>query len=105
MEQKTLFSEFEVEVKKIEIGGKEFLGLKIEFEGAPLLIIKGKRMLLSCAYLNHVALERMGNAACIVSGVRSFEDLLNAEIKIFTSKALEMGVKPGMKGVNALLLD
>lgn len=42
-------------------------------------------------------MEKLGNAACIVKGVRTFEDLLNAEIKEATSKALELGARKEMK--------
>ncbi|MBO8181767.1 MAG: DUF1805 domain-containing protein [Archaeoglobus sp.] len=99
---KTLFSKSGVEVASLEIEGKEVLGIKIDLEGAPLLIMKGERILVGCAYLNPEILEKMGNAACIVSGVRNFEDVLNAKIKVATSKALEMGAKPGMKARDVL---
>jgi uncharacterized protein YunC (DUF1805 family) len=49
-----------------------------------------------CGYLNGDVAERIGLAAAIVSGVSSFDDVLNAEIKIATSKAKELGVEPGM---------
>jgi uncharacterized protein YunC (DUF1805 family) len=49
-----------------------------------------------CGYLNGEVAERVGLAAAIVSGVNSFEDVLNAQIKTATSKAKELGVGPGM---------
>ena len=105
MEQKILFSKGGIEVAKIEEGGKEFLGVKVELEGAPLLIIKGKKLVVGCAYLNPETLEKMGNAACIVSGVKDFEDVFEAEIKISTSNALKIGARPGVKVRDALALD
>ena len=100
-----LFSKSGVEVEELKVKEKEFLGIKIELKGAPLLIIKGKRLIVGCAYLNLETLEKMGNAACMVSGVRSFEDVLKSEIKALSEKALELGIKLGMKAEDALELD
>jgi uncharacterized protein YunC (DUF1805 family) len=43
-------------------------------------------------------------AAAVVSGVRNFDDVLNAEVKAVTSKALALGVKTGIRGKDALKL-
>ncbi|MGQ9530275.1 MAG: DUF1805 domain-containing protein, partial [Candidatus Bathycorpusculaceae bacterium] len=43
-------------------------------------------------------------AAAVVSGVKTFEDVLNASVKAVTSKAEKFGVKVGMKGAEALRL-
>jgi uncharacterized protein YunC (DUF1805 family) len=48
------------------------------------------------------AAERLGVTAAMVSGVRTFEDVLNAEIKAATSKAKSLGVNIGMRGADAL---
>ncbi len=37
----------------------------------------------------------------MVSGVNTFEDVMNAEIKAVTTKAQDIGVKEGMKGREA----
>jgi uncharacterized protein YunC (DUF1805 family) len=50
-----------------------------------------------CGYLNLEVAEKLNAAAAIVSGVNSFEDVLNAEIKAATKKAIELGVAPGRK--------
>lgn len=47
-------------------------------------------------------MEKMGNAACIVKGVRSFQEMLDAEIAEITSKAEELGLKKGMRLEDAL---
>jgi len=49
-----------------------------------------------CGYLNIEAAEKVGSAAAIVSGVNSFEDVLNAEIKAVTTKAKGLGLETGM---------
>ena len=84
------------EIDKIEVDGGIFLGLKVVFEDLPpLLLIKGGKGFVMCGYLNIDVAERIGAAAAIVSGVNSFEDVLNAEIKAATSKAKALGLEPG----------
>lgn len=53
-------------------------------------------------FLNVDVSERLGVAAAVVSGVKSFEDVLDAEVKAATSKAKSLGVNVGMKGADAL---
>ncbi|PMB75288.1 MAG: hypothetical protein C0193_01150 [Candidatus Bathyarchaeota archaeon] len=50
------------------------------------------------------AAEKLGVAAAMVSGVKSFDDVLNANVKAVTSKAETFGVRVGMKGAEALTL-
>jgi uncharacterized protein YunC (DUF1805 family) len=57
-----------------------------------------------CGFLNVDAAERLNVTAAMVSGVKTFEDMLKAEIKAATSKAKMRGVKVGMKGEEALRL-
>lgn len=83
-------------IDKIEVDGKSFQGLKVELEDLPpLLLIKGEKGFVMCGYLNIDVAERLGAAAAIVSGVKSFEDVLNAEIKVATSKGSSLGLRPG----------
>lgn len=84
------------EIGKVEVDGRSFLALKAEMpELPPLLLIVGERGFVMCGYLNIDAAERLGAAAAIVSGVNSFGDVLNAEIKAATSKAKVLGLEPG----------
>ena len=85
------------EIDKFMFDGKSFQGVKSTMPGGPpLLLIKGEKGFVMCGYLNGEVAERVGLAAAIVSGVNSFEDVLNAEVKFSTSKAKELGVEPGM---------
>ncbi len=106
LEMEKIFSEPEcgLEVVKVKANGKTLTGIKLNLANAPLLIIKGEKVMVGCGYLNVETLNKMENAACIVTGVKEFEDVLNAEIKAVTSKASELGVELGMKGLDALTL-
>ncbi|MBN2335296.1 DUF1805 domain-containing protein [Candidatus Bathyarchaeota archaeon] len=84
------------EIDKFLIDGKAFQGVKSTLpELPPLLLIKGDKGFVMCGYLNIEVAEKLGAAAAIVSGVKTFEDVLNAEIKAATSKAKKLGVEPG----------
>jgi uncharacterized protein YunC (DUF1805 family) len=84
------------EIDKFTIDGKTFQGMKSALPDLPpLLLIKGKKGFIMCGYLNLDVAEKLGAAAAIVSGVNSFTDVLNAEIKAATSKAKKLGVEPG----------
>lgn len=92
-----------VEIKQVEVDGKMALGLKVELpESPPLLVVVGKRGFVMCGFLNVEVAQKLQVAAAMVSGVKDFQDVLEAEIKAATSKAKELGVNLGMKGKEAL---
>lgn len=64
----------------------------------PLLIIKGSKGLLACGYINAETCNKTNEACAIVSGVKTHDDMLAAEVKIVSKKAEELGIKVGMKG-------
>ena len=71
-------------------------------DSPPLLLIVGEKGFIMCGYLNVEVAESLQVAAAMVSGVKSFQDVLEAEIKAATSKARKMGISLGMKGREAL---
>ena len=91
-----------IEVDIVNVDGKSVLGLRVELPNAPLLLLLHERLVVGCGYISAEAMEKMGNAACIVKGVRSFQEMLDAEIAEITSKAEELGLKKGMRLEDAL---
>ena len=93
-----------ISVMTVKVDGKSCLGLRVDLPecSAPLLLIVAEKGFVMCGFLNVEAAERLGVAAVVVSGVKSFEDVLNAPIKAATSKAKSFGVEVGMKSVEAL---
>jgi uncharacterized protein YunC (DUF1805 family) len=84
------------EIDKFEFNGKVFQGVKSTLPNLPpLIMIKGDNGFVMCGYLKLEVAENLGAAAAIVSGVNTFQDVLNAEIKASTSKAIKLGLKPG----------
>lgn len=70
----------------------------------PLLVISGSKGCLSCGYLSMASFERNGDAAAIVRGVDTYDDMLVAKVQEVSQLASELGVEPGMSGQQALEL-
>ena len=84
------------EIEKFEFEGKAFQGMKSTLPDLPpLLLIKGKKGFVMCGYLNLDIAEKLGAYAAIVTGVNTFEDVLNSKIKEATTQAKKLGVEPG----------
>lgn len=94
-----------ISILSIKVEEKACLGVKIELpDSPPLLLIIANKGFVMCGFLNMEAAERLSAPAVMVSGVKTFEDVLNAEIKAVTSKVKSLGVDAGMKGIDALKL-
>jgi len=65
-------------------------------------LILAEKGFVMCGFLNIEAAEKLRVAAAMVSGVKTFEDVLNAQVKAATPKAKDSGVETGMKGSEAL---
>jgi uncharacterized protein YunC (DUF1805 family) len=87
----------------VQVDDKTCLGVRIELpDSPPLLVITADKGFVMCGFLNMEAAERIGATAAMVSGVKTFEDVLNAQVKAVTSKAKSLGIQEGMKGADAL---
>jgi uncharacterized protein YunC (DUF1805 family) len=94
-----------ISVEQLTVGDKTTTGLKVDLpDSPPLLAIIGKTGFVMCGFLNIDAAEKLNVTAAVVSGVRTFEDVLKAEIKAATSRAKMKGITVGMKGEEAVKL-
>ena len=92
-------------MERVCIDGQEFLGLNASLgESAPLLILKTEKGYLACGYINMATSEKLGDAAAIVRGVKTYEDMLKAQVQEVSGAAQKRGVKAGMTGREALKL-
>ena len=92
-----------INVTTIKIDGKSCTGMRADLpDSPPLLLVIGEKGFIMCGFLNMESAEKLGTAAAVVSGVITFEDVLNGQVKAVTSKAKTLGVEVGMKGTDAL---
>ncbi len=86
----------------LEINGNSFEGYTIQLNNAKLLLIKGKKGVLACGYINIETADKMQDAMAIVRGVNSYEDMLKAQVVVISKAALASGVNITMTGLEAL---
>jgi uncharacterized protein YunC (DUF1805 family) len=92
-----------INITTIKIDGKSCTGMRADLpDSPPLLLIIGEKGFIMCGFLNMESAEKLGVTAAVVSGVKTFEDVLNGQVKATTSKAKALGVEVGMKGTDAL---
>lgn len=93
-----------IESGEILVEGVKVLAVKVELPRAPLLLLVAPKGYVMCGYLNLETAERLGQAAAMVKGVKSFDEVLEASIAAGTTKAKELGIREGMLGREALKL-
>ncbi len=92
-----------INVTTLKIDTKTCMGLRADLpDSPPLLLLIGEKGFVMCGYLNIESAEKLNIAAAIVSGVKTFDDVLNGQVKAATTKAKNLGVEVGMKGIDAL---
>ena len=91
-----------MESVKIKAGEKTADGFELALNKATLVMARGKKGYIMCGYLNIAAAEQKKDAACVVKGVNTVDDLLAAKIVAVTPEAAALGVEPGMTGAKAL---
>lgn len=94
-----------INMTPLKINDKVAVGLRVDLpDSPPLLLIVGRTGFVMCGFLNIDVAEKVNVAAAMVSGVKTFDDVLAADIKAVTSKAQMKGIKVGMKGEDAVKL-
>ena len=90
-------------IEQIDLGNGSALGLKLDMEHAPLLVIRAERGFVMCGYLNMEVANKLGDVAVRVTGVKSFEDVLNAKTVDVSEEAKKLGITVGMPAKEALV--
>ena len=68
----------------------------------PLLLVKGSNGLLACGYLNIETFNKTNEAVAIVTGVKNFEDMLEAKVVKVSDAGSKIGLKEGQNGYDVL---
>ena len=69
---------------------------------SPLLVIKAPKGVMGCGYLNIETFNRTGEAAVIVRGVNTHEDMLKVKVVAVSEAARALGIEIGVTGAEAL---
>lgn len=86
-----------MEIKDITVGKTVFKAVEIDLcENGKLIAVTGKKGYVMCGYLNINTAQKRGEAACIVTGVKTIEDVLNADVVALTAEAQKLGIEMGM---------
>jgi uncharacterized protein YunC (DUF1805 family) len=91
-----------METQTILLKKGEATGYCINLGKAPLLIIQAKKGYVMCGYLNMNAANKIGDIAGKVTGVKTFDDMLNAEIVEVSENAKLAGLSQGMNAKDFL---
>ncbi len=89
-------------IEQINLEKGSALGLKMDMEHAPLLVIRAGCGFVMCGYLNMDIANKLGDVAVRVTGVRSFEDVLNAKAVDVSEAAKKLGISVGMVAKDTL---
>ena len=73
-------------------------------ESPQLLLVIVEKGFVMCGFLNIEAADKLKVAAVMVGGVKSFDEVLRAEVRAVTSKASKIGIGLGTTGKDAIRL-
>ena len=97
-----------MEKRIIELENDDVIGYRIDLDNAPLILIKARKGYVMCGYLNMDVANKLGDIVGKVTGVKTFDDILDGTIIEVSENARKKGLKIGMKGkefLNKLIIS
>ncbi len=92
-------------MKEININGKIFNGYAIETTNVSLLVIRANNgAILACGYVSQDVANKFNDVLATVTGVKTFDDMLEKEVCAVSNAAEKLGAKVGMTGKEFLLM-
>jgi len=92
-----------IKIKNIEVDSKKATGIGIKTNNEQILVIRANNGILGCGYINCEIADKFSDAVTIVSGVKTFDDMLTAKVVSCSQKARAQGVSIGISGKEALI--
>ena len=92
----------EAQIRTLSLPQGTAEGIEAALGKARFLLIKAPRGYLVCGYFKEETIEALGDAACIVRGVGSFEEMLERQVSWVSPAAAKLGVAEAMTGREAL---
>jgi uncharacterized protein YunC (DUF1805 family) len=91
-----------MKTKKIKLEKGEIIGSLIQLNNAPLIVLQAKKGYVMCGYLNINTANKLGDIAGKITGVKSFNDALNATIIEVSENAKKIGLQEGINSKDFL---
>ncbi|WP_413854486.1 YunC family protein [Candidatus Ruminimicrobium bovinum] len=86
-----------MEIKEFYVNKTLFKAISIDLcDSSQLLMITSPKGYIMCGYLNINTAQKRGDIACIVTGVKTIDDVLNSKIVALTSNAQKLGIEMNM---------
>lgn len=86
-----------MEIKEFYVNKTLFKTVCIDLcDNSQLLMVTSHKGYIMCGYLNINTAQKRGDVACIVTGVKTVEDILNSKVVAVTSNAQKLGIEMNM---------
>ncbi len=86
----------------IDFEGHKLKGIKIPTGNTVILFIKAPAGFLGCGYFDIEIANKVKDVAAIVTGVKTFDDMLNKPVQRVSQAAQDRGIRVGDSGTEAL---
>ncbi len=86
----------------VQLDNQSFEAVTLPTPNTKILAIRARLGILGCGYISLETAAKVGDALAVVSGVSSYDDMLQASVKAVSPAAEALGVRPGMTGRDAL---
>ena len=90
------------QIEQIQLSKGTALGVRVDLPRAPLVMIRAPKGFAMCGYLNMESVNKTGEVAVRVTGVRTFEEVLNAKVTNVSDEARKLGIAEGETARQAL---
>ncbi len=86
----------------IELQDHEYYAFNIPTPHSRILVIKGKKGLLACGYIDISTADKVGDAVAVVTGVDTYVEMMATQVVKVSKAARRLGIEVGMEGKEAL---
>ena len=88
----------------LTLDGLSFETTHIPTQKTNILLVQAPGGFVGCGYFDVNIANRVGDAAAIVTGVKTIDEVLAAPVVRLSDKARELGIAEGMTGREAALI-
>ena len=86
----------------VQLDNQSLEAVTLPTPNTKILVVRARLGILGCGYISLETAAKVGDALAVVSGVSSYDDMLQASVKAVSPAAEALGVRPGMTGRDAL---